>query len=59
MMASTAGCPHVLRYFSAWFEDDYLFIQTEICEGTIAEHRRGMGACTEKQILDFVKQVRG
>lgn len=28
---------HIVRYHQAWMEDDRLYIQTELCSGTLAE----------------------
>lgn len=30
-LAAFAGCPHLLRYYSSWIDDGYLYIQTELC----------------------------
>ena len=27
--------PHILRYYNAWCEDGYLYIQTELCDNTL------------------------
>jgi len=35
---AVGGCPHIVRYFSSWWEDDMLHIQTELCSGSL----RGM-----------------
>jgi len=31
------ACPHIVRYFSSWLEDDRLHIQTELCEGSLRD----------------------
>jgi len=33
----TDGCPHIVRYFSSWFEDGRLHIQTELCEMSLRD----------------------
>jgi hypothetical protein len=30
-LAALQGCPHVVRYYSAWVDNHHLFIQTELC----------------------------
>jgi len=37
------NCPNIVRYFSSWFEDGRLHIQTELCEGSLRDRlaRRG------------------
>lgn len=32
-----ASCPHVVRYFSSWLEDERLHIQTELCECSLRD----------------------
>jgi wee1-like protein kinase len=29
--------PYIVRYFSSWIEDDHLFIQTELCDGSLKD----------------------
>ncbi|KAJ1486989.1 kinase-like domain-containing protein [Baffinella frigidus] len=35
-MAALAGVQHVVRYHSAWYDCDQLYIQMEACDGTLA-----------------------
>mmetsp|Transcript_28112 Transcript_28112/g.71000 ORF Transcript_28112/g.71000 Transcript_28112/m.71000 type:complete len:586 (-) Transcript_28112:161-1918(-) len=38
-IASTTGnCPNIVRYNSSWFEGGQLFIQMELCEGSLRDH---------------------
>jgi serine/threonine protein kinase len=32
------GCPHIVRYFSSWYEDGRFFIQTELCQGSLRDY---------------------
>lgn len=36
-LAALSDCPHVVRYFSAWFEEERLYVQTELLDGTIED----------------------
>ena len=31
------GCEHIVRYFGAWMEYDHLYVQLELCDGTLAD----------------------
>jgi len=31
------GCPNIVRYFSSWYEDGRLHIQTELCDGSLRD----------------------
>lgn len=46
------GCPNIVRYFSSWFEDGRLHIQTELCECSLRDRlaqRRRKGATPGEQ----------
>jgi len=46
--AATTSCTHILRYFSSWLEDGDLYIQTELCGGSLRvqlRERRGSSQC--------------
>jgi len=36
-VAIDSSCPYIVRYFSSWIEEGRLFIQTELCEGSLKE----------------------
>eukprot|EP00960_Hanusia_phi_P053609 762186-Hanusia_phi.AAC.4 len=48
---------HVVRYFNAWEQDNKLYIQTELCQGTVAHVRQKNGPLDEEYLKDFLVQV--
>ena len=37
VMASLSGCPEIVRYYASWMEYDHLYIQLELCEGSLSK----------------------
>ena len=50
---------NVVRYYTAWFESDYSYIQTELCDGTIMQLRNSDSSVSlEPSLVEIMRQVR-
>lgn len=54
--------PHVVRYFSAWAENGYVYIQTEYCNGgslieEMVTHQKRGTRFTEAELKDILRQT--
>lgn len=47
MTLESQGSSYVVRYFSSWFESGQLFIQMELCQGTLRDAMQQM--CEERE----------
>lgn len=45
-------------YYNAWHEQDHLFIQTELCDGTLEQHKRLSAVWSEETLCDILRQVK-
>ncbi|KAL6052448.1 Mitosis inhibitor protein kinase wee1 [Balamuthia mandrillaris] len=57
--ASLGCCPNIVRYHSAWVENDRLYIQTEFCDGgSLDDQLNGdHPPLSEQQLCDILRQV--
>jgi len=57
-LAALGMHPHVVRYHTAWVEDEHLYIQTEYCDGGSLQSQFEHGAkFTEEQLCNVMRQV--
>jgi len=52
-LAAKSSTPHLVRYFSSWWEDGALHIQTELCAGSLRamlERRAADSICTTSSV---------
>lgn len=50
LVAEGPGCSNLVRYFSAWLEDGLLYVQTELCEGSLRDHIASRRTMWQRQV---------
>lgn len=55
--SSQADNVHVVRYYNAWEQDETLYIQMELCSGTLKTLREKEGPFQEDQLADVLLQT--
>ena len=48
---------HIVRYHQAWMEDERLYIQTELCVGTLADEIEHTGLLTEGRRYKMLREM--
>lgn len=57
-LAAVGAHENVLRYYTAWFESDYCYIQTELCDGTLTQLRNcDPSISQESSLLEIMRQM--
>ena len=48
---------HIVRYHQAWMDDDRLYIQTELCTGTLVDEIQRDGCLTEPRCYKLLREI--
>lgn len=57
-LAAVGAHENVLRYHTAWFESDYCYIQTELCDRTLTQLRDSDPSVSqESSLLEIMRQM--
>jgi len=59
VMASLVTCPEIVRYHSAWWENDHLYIHMELCDGSASKMVDSQSGerMTEAQVMRCLRDV--
>ena len=58
-LSQSTDCPHIVKFFTGWKEEDKLFIQMELCQGSLDREGplNGFESLSNDEILRVIKEV--
>ena len=56
-LSASTDCPHIVRYFNGWVEDEQLYIQMELCESSLLQEFKNSRFTDEKLVLKAAREI--
>ncbi|XP_020526066.1 wee1-like protein kinase isoform X2 [Amborella trichopoda] len=56
-LAALGFHPNLVSYYSSWFENEQLYIQMELCDGSLSIHNSSSALPYEGEIINVMRQI--